>query len=388
MLVKIFRYITSVFFIAAVASTSVAQVPELINNPEFRPHAKAAVDSIYNFNFESADEILSDWEQKYPEHPLWLLFEGMQFWWQVLSDLESRVNDEKFFNMMKKADYAAGKLLHEHPSHPDGLIIKAISNGYMARHYANRNEWISSLNYGREAMIAHEYLLKQQPELSDLKLAEGLKLYYLAYIPEEYPVVKTVSWALPNGDKQKGLELIRRASEEAIFARAEATYFLGNINYNYEHDYDAAVKSFEKLQSQYPHNNYYTRLLVKSYFRQERYDEALQFINVSLLKWDNKDLAFRHVLEEELLTWKGRILEKRGKEEQALECYQQAIAASETFSNTKSRPFYVISNYFAGKILHEQKQFEEAKRYLEKSANADVESGYQQRARNLLAKIQ
>lgn len=191
---KIYRIITlGILLVSGVVSISHAQLPELINNREFRPDARAAVDSIYNFNFEGAEEVISPWKNKYPDHPLWTLLEGMEFWWQVLSDLEDTSYDEQFYEMMKKVDYEAGKLLHEQSNHADGLIIRAIGNGYMARQYANRSEWVTSINYGRKAMNAHEYLLELQPELDDLKLAEGLKKYYLAHIPEEYPVVKTVS---------------------------------------------------------------------------------------------------------------------------------------------------------------------------------------------------
>lgn len=384
---KRFRYTALIFFLFVLAPPTVAQLPELINDPQFRPDAKAAVDSIYNFNFDGADKALSDWKKQYPDHPLWMLFEGMQLWWQVLSDLEDTSHDEQFYQMMKKADYQAGKLLHQQRDHADGLIIRAITNGYMARQYANRGEWITSVNYGRKAMNAHDYLIELQPELDDLKLAEGLKLYYTAYIPEEYPIVKTVSWALPSGDKQKGLRLIRQASEEAVFARAEAQYFLGNINYNYEYNYEVAVKSFEKLQSQYPDNNYYARLLVKSYFKQQRYDDALALIEQALQKWRSEDLPYQHVLQEELLTWKGRILEERNKSSRALESYQQAFAQGKSLPNTTNRSFYVIAGYQAGKILFNQQKFDEAKSYLKKVANANTESEYQERAQELLSKI-
>src|SRR5699024_12876439 len=88
-----------------------AQVPELINNPDFRPDAKAAVDSIYNFNFDGADKVLSSWKEKYPGHPLWSLIEGMKFWWQILSDLEDSSHVEEFLDMMKSASYKAVELL-------------------------------------------------------------------------------------------------------------------------------------------------------------------------------------------------------------------------------------------------------------------------------------
>jgi tetratricopeptide (TPR) repeat protein len=386
--VNTFRYIFLAFFLTVTAfSSSVGQVPELINDSRFRPDAKAAVDSIYNFNFEGAEEVISPWKKKYPDHPLWILLDGMQFWWQVLSDLEDTSYDEQFYQMMKKANYEAGKLLHRQPDHADGLIIRAIGNGYMARQHANRGDWITSINYGRKAMNAHEYLSEIQPDLDDLKLAEGLKRYYLAHIPEEYPIVKTVSWALPEGDREQGLDLIREASKEAIFASAEASYFLGNINYNYERKYEVAVYEFENLQVRYPQNNYYARVLVKSYYKQQQYNKALNFIEETLQRWENQDLPYQKVMQEELWTWKGRILEKRDEDGKALECYQKAFANSNELPNTESRSFYIVSGFLAGKILYDQQQFEKAKTYLNKVANGNAEPAYRERAQDLLSEI-
>src|SRR5699024_396395 len=144
---------------------------------------------------------------------------------------------------------------------------------------------------------------KVQPDLPDLKLAEGLKLYYSAYLPEAYPIVRTVSWFLPEGNKQKGLKLIGEAAEKSISASAEAVYFLGNINYNYEENYAKAIGSFEKLHSKYPNNNYYARILVKAYYRQNRYSKALDFIERTLSRWQQEELPHLKVMQEELLSW-------------------------------------------------------------------------------------
>lgn len=367
--------------------TATAQVPELVNNDQFRPDAKAAVDSIYNFQFDGADQVLSPWKDKYPSHPLWSLIEGMKFWWQVLSDLEDPSRDEQFVTMMKKANYQAGKLLHRQSSHADALIIQAISNGYIGRQYSNREEWVSSLNYARKALNTYEYLLELQPDMADLKLARGLKFYYAAYLPEAYPVVRTVSWFLPEGDKEKGLRLIREASREAIFARAEATYFLGNINYNYEQNYDAAVQYFEQLHRKYPRNNYYARILLKSYYQRHRYDQALQFIDQTLGRWEDHSLPFEKIMKEEFLTWKGRILEKRGRQAEALTLYKRAFEIGNELPNTRGRSFWVASGYSAGKLLHRQGANTEAKPYLEKAAESEVSSDYRKEARELLSKI-
>ena len=385
---KIIRYILLLFFVVTFTYPANAQVPELINNQAFRTDAKAAVDSVYNLNFEGAEEQLDVWKDKFPDHPLWTLFEGMQLWWTVLTDLHDRSHDEQFFEMMKKTDYQAGKLLHRQPKHVDGLLIRAISNGYMARQYANREQWITSLNYGRKAIQAYNYLLDVQPELNDLKLAEGLKLYYLDYIPDAYPAVKTVSWALPDGDKQKGLEAIEEASQTAIFARAEATYFLGNIHYNYENNFGVAVRNFEELHHQYPNNSYYIRILVKSYYKQSRFDEALALIESNLQRWRDKDLADLKVVQEELLTWKGRILEKRGRTDKAIDCYTRAFALGNELPDTKNRSFYVVSGYLAGKLLAKNGSKDKAKSILNNVIEAGAEKDYRRQAEELLAEIE
>ena len=385
---KIFRYIFLLFFAVTFACPTYAQAPELINNQDFRTDAKAAVDSVYNLNFEGAEEQLAVWQEKFPDHPLWSLFEGMQLWWTVLTDLHDRSHDEEFFEMMKKTDYQAGKLLHRHPKHVDGLLIRAISNGYMARQYANREQWITSLNYGRKAIQAYNYLLDIQPELNDLKLAEGLKLYYLDYIPDVYPAVKTVSWALPDGDKQKGLEAIEEASQNAIFARAEATYFLGNIHYNYENNFGVAVRNFEKLHRQYPNNSYYIRILVKSYYKQSRFDAALALIERNLHRWSEKGLPDLKVVQEELLTWKGRILEKRGRVHEALDCYTRAFALGKELPDTENRSFYVVSGYLSGKLLASNGSRDKAKRILNNVIEAEAEKDYRRQAEELLAKME
>ena len=379
-------FFLSLLFLTGSSGVAFAQgtPPELINDEEFRPVAQAAVDSVYNFNFEAADNLLKPWKKEYPGHPLWMLIDAMQMWWQVLSDLEDTSHDEEFFYKMKRADYEASRLLRKDSKHADGLIVKAISNGYVARQYANRDEWLNSISSARKALSAHEYLLELQPGLIDLKLAEGLKLYYLAYLPEAYPVVKTVSWAMPEGNKDKGLEYMRDAAENAIFARAEATYFLGNINYNYQDDYEEAVTYFEELYRNYPHNNYYARMYVGSLYKMGRYDTALKIIENSLVRWQNNDLPHRDVLKEELLTWKGRILNRQSNHARAIEAFQEAFQAGESLPNTKHRSFYVASGYYLGKLHHDRSSYSEARKYLSKVEDCKTGDEYIQRARQLL----
>lgn len=387
-LLKAFLFLVLLFIFVLEQQSARAQTPELINDEEFRPAAQAAVDSIYNFNFEGAEELLNPWKKQHPDHPLWLLIDGMQLWWQVLSDLEDTSNDEEFFHRMKRTDYEASRLLRKNSSHADGLIIRTVANGYIARQYANRDEWMSSINTARKALSSYEYLSEIQPDLADLSLAEGLKFYYAAYLPEAYPIVKTVSWFLPEGDKKKGLQLMQEAADQAIFARAEATYFLGNINYHYQEDYDKAVGYFEELYQKYPHNNYYARKLVSSLYRLKRYDEAMRVIRESMQRWEKNALPFEEVLKEELLTWEGRIYLNRGERELARQSLSQAHAIGKELPQTRYRSFHTTSGYYLGKLLYEQKSYTEAEPYLRTVADSKNGENYQRAAKEMLRSMQ
>ena len=374
-------------FLFLSAGLAKAQLPELINDTDFQADAQTAVDSIYNFNFQAADRQLQPWKQEYPDHPIWDLMEGIKLWWQVLSDLEDRSHDEEFFTKMKQVDYKASRLLSRQGSHADALIIKTVSNGYIGRQYANRSEWISSINQARKAMSAYDYLLELKPDLADLKLAEGMKLYYSAYLPEAYPVVKTVSWFLPDGDKEKGLELMRKASEEAIFARAEATYFLGNINYNYEQNNEKALAHFRSLYESYPNNNYYVRYYVRILYSMNKYDQALEVINEALQRWEEQSLSFEEVLREELLTWKGRILTRKGNRTEAMASLEKAFEVGFDLPFTQNRSYHVISGYLWGKLLYESEDFTEAQKVFTHIVSCEAEPGYRKSAQKLMDNI-
>ncbi|MEX2463198.1 MAG: hypothetical protein WD513_02825, partial [Balneolaceae bacterium] len=169
---------------------SKAQTKILIDDDQFTADAIMAIDSLYNRNNQAANTILKPWEERFPEHPIWLLWEGMEMWWMVLEDLGITIFEEEFVTLMKQADYEAGRLLSNEPDHTDALVIRAVSNSYIARMYANKEQWVTSLQVGRKGYQAHQRLMEVAPDLPDNYFAEGMKLYYSAYIPEEYPIVR------------------------------------------------------------------------------------------------------------------------------------------------------------------------------------------------------
>lgn len=360
----------------------------LITDPHFRPDASAAIDSLYNRNPEAARLLMAPWKETFTNHPVWPLWDAMEVWWDSLTDLHDESRDQELFNKMAKADYEAGLFLRKYPGHPDALLVRAVSNGFSARQQANRDQWLSSVNTARRAYQAQILLMDHATEIPDNLLAEGLKSYYAAWLPENYPAVRTVSWFLPSGDKQEGLRLLERAAEEAIFARPEAIYFLGNIRLHYENDLDQALVHFRILVENYPANGYYRRMLVRNLFHLNRNNEAELEIEKTLRDWIIFGYSDYNPLAEELHYWQGRLQLRSTDFEKAYQSFTKGIIAGNKLPGTNKRYYFGLNTYYAGHAADLNGERTVAQGHLQDVIKLQVDNEIKQRARTRLAGIQ
>ncbi len=384
---RVLSFLFLVGFLSVFANFSFAQTKVLIKDAFFEIDAKRAIDSLYNRNPEAADELLEPWREKYPDHPLWLLWEGMEVWWEVLEDLDDHSLDREFIARMQQADYEAGKILRSQPGHPDALIIRSVANGYIARVHANREEWMTSMQFGKNAYQAHQELLRVAPDLSDNHFAEGMKLYYAAYVPEEYPVVKAVSWFFPEGDKERGLEELRYASKHGVFARPESQYFLASILHHYEGEHDQAKQIFKNLVEAYPDNGYYRCEYLQILSELDEYDEILTFSDATLQYWESKEGEIDPVLKSELKFWMGRAFYYNGNFVAAEPHLIESVEIGDDLVNKDDREVYVLAAYFAGRTYDILEQKKEAKKYYEIAADQNILPEARKRSREKLENL-
>lgn len=375
------------FFCCLIPSLSHSQSKVLIDDEAFQKDAISAIDSLYNRNAEASYDILDPWMDKYPNHPIWQMWTAMELWWDVLEDLYDHSYDDQLMEAMKRSDYEAGRLLRNEPDHPDGLMIKALANGYIARHLSNREEWIQAMRVGRKSYVAYERIMEVRSDLKDNEFVEGMKLYYSEYVPSKYPAVRAVSWFLPDGDRQKGLEMIENASMEGIFSRPEATYFMGNILLNYEENSDEALRYFEMLVEKYPNNSYYRRLIVRTLFNQRRISNVRVQVNDALEYWSANSLNGGDVLKEELYYWSGRAHFREGRLEEASEDFKKSIDFGSRLPNREKRIFYSLSNYYAGLAAERSDDKESAKNFYNVTLKQDADGEHKKRARERLRNL-
>lgn len=375
------------FTIILTAGITQAQTPVLIHDNAFREDAVMAIDSLYNRNADASRQIMAGWENRYPDHPLWQMWDAMELWWIVLEDLHDHSHDDRLMEAMQRSDYAAGQLLNRQPNHPDALIIRALANGYIARHYSNRDSWLSSVNVSRKAYSTYQTLMEVEPDFPDNEFVQGMISYYAAYIPEEYPMVRALSWFFPDGDKEEGLKKIKIASTEGIFSRPEATYFMGNILLNYENEVNEAMNYFRLLVDQYPDNGFYRRLMIRTLSSQNRNEDVLAAVEEALNHWQNKDQASRLIMQEELLFWKGRAYYRMNQFDAALNSFQEAISHGEELPNRPERVYYSVANYYAGLSSEALQNTDNAKKYYSVTVDQDVEGDFKTKARKRLSEL-
>lgn len=363
---------------------AIAQTPVLIHNEEFKSDAIVAIDSLYNRNSDASDEIMQSWQQRYPEHPIWEMWDAMELWWVVLEDLYDHSHDDRLMEALQRSDYAAGRLLSKQPNHPDALIIRSLANGYIARHYSNRDSWLSSVNVARKAYSTYQTLMEVEPSFPDNEFVQGMISYYAAYIPEEYPVVRAVSWFFPDGDRQEGLSKIETATQEGVFSRPEATYFMGNILLNYENEENEALAYFRSLVDQYPDNGYYRRLLVRTLSSLNRNSEVHEAVDNAVKRWSDKEPADRRLIEEELLFWKGRAYYRMNNFREALASFQSAIDRGSSLPNRTERLYYSVANYYAGLSSEALNNDDRAREYYSEALDQNVEGDFISKARERL----
>lgn len=378
--------ISFILFFFLFYTGSFAQTIELIDNERFTEDAKEAIDHLYNRNNQEAEAELYVWRTKHPSHPIWLLWDGMELWWEILEDLVDTSQDEAFINQMRKADYEASRLLHREPDHVDALIIKAVANSYVARMYANREDWLKSVQIGRQGYQAHQRLIQVAPDLPDNLFAEGIKLYYAAYIPETYTFLRAASWFMPDGDRDAGLETLKKASQKAVFARPEANYFLASISLNYEEDNESAKYYFKKLVDNYPSNGYYKRLYIRTLAHLNEYSEIISFFEETMKGRGHVNINSNSdpVTEADLWYWHGRAQFHFREYSNALSSLETSVEIGGQLTHKTKREIYTLASYYAGRTSEMMQDKDKARVYYSIAIKQDAAPNAKKRAQSRL----
>ncbi len=279
----------------------------VLNDEFVRTKGKKGLDLLYNMRSDSAEALFQQIDERYPGHPVGPFLQGLNLWWTIMLDLTDTAHDEAFYDLMNEVIDRSEALLHDNPDHFDALLFTAAAHGFKARLASNRRDWWKALRNGQKAIGPARKVATTAPsENGDYVFGKGLYDYYTAILEEEYPVVKTFTWMIPDGNRERGLKLLKRTAKEGYYVQTEAIYYLTQAHYLYEEDYTKTRRYVRQLRERHPDNPYFHNYEGRVHARWGRWDRAQAVFEEVLERRKNGQAGYTMHMEEVARYYLGR----------------------------------------------------------------------------------
>lgn len=292
----------------ATSPDSTEELTSSVLDDEFvRTEGKRGLDLLYNMRSDNANAIFQRIDDRYPDHPIGPYLQGLNLWWTIMLDLTNTDHDAAFFDLMNEVIDRSEALLDDNPDHFDALLFKAAAHGFKARLASNRHNWWKALRNGQKAIgPARRVATIAPPDNADYVFGKGLYDYYTAILEKEYPVVKTFTWMIPDGNRERGLRLLKLTANEGYYVKTEALYYLTQVHYLYEDDYVASRRYVRRLRERHPDNPYFHNFEGRVYARWNRWNQAEEVFSEVVARCEQDQSGYNVHMEEIAQLYLGR----------------------------------------------------------------------------------
>jgi len=320
------------------------------------------VNSMYNFDFATAERGFMVMKYTYPEHPLPDFLIGLSQWWKIAPDMENERYDKVFLTYMDSSIYKAEKLFKKDPENKEAAFFLAAAHGFKGRLHSDRKNWTKATFAGKNALKYLE-LSRGEEELGpELLLGDALFNYFSVWIPENYPLLKPVLALFPKGDKQLGLKQLEDVAQNAFYARVEAQYFLFRLYSAEEKKPFEALSITEYLHEKYPNNAFFHRYYARQLYAVGKSQEAMEQSMIILDRVEKKQTGYEANSGRYAAFFVGQFYDRMNDLDEAKKYYKKAVAFGEE-SESQESGYYLFSMLNLGKIATKQNQKAQAKSY-------------------------
>jgi tetratricopeptide (TPR) repeat protein len=216
------------------------------------PLLARAFDLVYDADFDGAGAELARACGPAPAQACAIIGMAGQ-WWRIYFDLDDRSRDAAFMSRLNSVIARGEAWVAREPERAEAWLYLGAAYGIRVQYHGQRLELLAAAFDGKRIRRSLERALALDPGLHDAEAGVGLYQYYADIAPS---ILKVVRWllGLPGGDRAKGLDQMRRAREQGVLMRAEATYQLHLVDIWYENKPDEALALLGDLRARYPHN--------------------------------------------------------------------------------------------------------------------------------------
>ena len=340
-----------------------SEEPEyLLLNKGLQFRITEAVNSLYNFDFATAERGFTVMGHTYPEHPLPYFLMGLSQWWKIAPDTQNEKYDGTFLKYMGEAIKKAQTLYDADPSNKEAAFFLAAAYGFEGRLYSERKSWTKAAFAGRNALKYLELSRGEEELNSELLLGDALFNYFSIWIPQNYPLLRPVLMLFPKGDKDLGLRQLEEVSDNAFYARVEAQYFLFRLYASEERKPYEALRITSYLHQKYPHNPYFHRFYARQLYAVGRLAEAKDTSIEILSRIDEKATGYEANSGRYAAFFAGQYYDRFDQRAEAKKFYLRAIGFGEE-SESEESGYHLYSLLHMGEISLKEGDKKTAKSY-------------------------
>jgi hypothetical protein len=275
----IFRPILLITF--AVLCFNLAIYPQI----KLKSSISIGLESLYNFNFKSAEKIFNGMIKNYPDNPAGYHYRSLSYLWFYL-DSKQEADFDNFFAYTDTAINKAKAILDKDTT--DEFTLYILGSVYANRTFAfTRDE-----NYFDAIFAASKFysyfneLLDEDSLYYDAYMGKGLYNFAISQAPQ------TWSWAISisgmTGDKQAGLNFLEIASKRGQLSKIDAQFYLSQIYAEFLLQYSDANRILNDLTWRFPNNLLFQYALANLYLKKfDLYDASRKYKSVIASKDTN-----------------------------------------------------------------------------------------------------
>jgi hypothetical protein len=339
-----------------------------------------SINSMYNFDFATAERDFAVIMYQYPEHPLPDFLMAIAYWWRIEINVENKRYDNIFIQYLDRANAKAEKMLDQNPKNKEAAFFLAAGHGFQGRLYSERKSWTKATFAGKNALKYMEMSRGEQEFNPELLLGDALFNYFSVWIPENYPLLKPVLALFPKGNKKLGLSQLEKVASNAFYTRVEAQYFLFRLYGSEENRPEDALRIVEYLHEKFPNNPYFHRSYARYLYTTGKWTQAMQESLEIMDRMEKKQFGYEATSGRYAAFYLGEYYYRIGNILEAKRYYSKTATLGEE-SESQESGYYLFSLISLGKIATAEKNkalartyFNQVKRYAKRKHPAHQEA--------------
>ncbi|MDF2158210.1 tol-pal system protein YbgF [Algoriphagus sp. CAU 1675] len=339
--------------------------PYLLLDRGLQYRVTKSINSMYNFDFETAERDFQVLAYQFPNHPLPDFLMALSYWWRIEVDVTNTAYDELFLNYIERANEKAEQLFDEDETNKEAAFFLAAGYGFQGRLLSERKSWTRAAWAGKNALKYMELSRGEEEFNPELLLGDALFNYFSVWIPENYPLLKPVMALFPKGSKELGIQQLEYVAENAFYTRIEAMYFLFRLYASEEKKPYEALRISEYLHGKFPNNPYFHRSYARHLYAVGKWTESVKESFEILDRIKAGQVGYESNSGRYASFYLAQYYERIGNEAEAKSYYLKTLSFGEE-SESQESGYYLFSLVQLGKIAAEEGNNKLSKDYFKK----------------------